>query len=54
MLIAWRKLLNFTIVPGLFDSFSAVVMMVVQPGERNAFDQRHIEQTLFEKLLWLI
>jgi len=28
---------------------SAKVMMVVQPGERNAFDQRYIEYNLLKK-----
>lgn len=28
---------------------SAKVMMVVQPGERNAFDQRKIELNLLKK-----
>lgn len=30
-------------------SFSARVVMIVQPGERNAFDQRWIEYTLLEE-----
>lgn len=29
--------------------FSARVAMIVQPGERNAFDQRWIEYTLLER-----
>ncbi|KAI9204173.1 glutathione synthase [Polychytrium aggregatum] len=32
----------------LYDNKDAVVVMVVQPGERNAFDQRWIEYTLFK------
>ncbi|KND01668.1 glutathione synthetase [Spizellomyces punctatus DAOM BR117] len=31
----------------LYGSASAVVIMIVQPGERNAFDQRWIEYNLF-------
>ncbi|KAJ3415197.1 hypothetical protein HDV05_005337 [Chytridiales sp. JEL 0842] len=33
----------------LYGARDAVVVMVVQPGERNIFDQRWIENTLFEK-----
>lgn len=33
----------------LFGDASAVVMMVVQEGEKNATDQRHIELTLWNK-----
>lgn len=33
----------------LFFCPSARVVMIVQPGERNAFDQRWIEYTLLEE-----
>ncbi|TPX72981.1 glutathione synthase [Spizellomyces sp. 'palustris'] len=33
----------------LYGSASAVVIMIVQPGERNAFDQRWIEYNLFDE-----
>ena len=32
---------------------SAVVMMVVQPGENNIYDQLWIEQVLFQKFALL-
>jgi glutathione synthase len=30
-------------------NFSARVIMIIQPGERNAFDQRWIEYNLLQK-----
>jgi glutathione synthase len=33
----------------LFDHYSAVIVMIVQPAERNIFDQRWIEYQLFER-----
>ena len=29
--------------------FSSVVVMVVQDGEQNSYDQRHLEHSFYEK-----
>lgn len=61
LLMGWPVPGNFTTNQGTINTnriknslfflyvCSARVMMIVQPGERNAFDQRWIEYSLLEK-----
>ena len=47
--MTWRKVwLNFYYHNGE-PKTSSVVLFIVQPNERNSFDQRHVEYALFKK-----